>query len=317
MKVSPEIKWEVILVDNNSKDDTAVIAEKLLKEFNCPVPYRILFQPVPGLSSARKMGFDNSSYEYLIFCDDDNWLDENYAELSFKIMEGNQRIGALGGENVAVTDGKFPEWFIEFEKSYSVGSQAEKPGDITWKEGGLWGAGLVVRKSALMELFSKGYRSMLSDRKGNELTSGGDIELCFALRLAGWLIWYEPELKLTHFISNEKLNWNYLRKLNRGFGAQKVDFDAYLKAFDPEPTSFNQSLKRKWHYQSIMLLKKLRGYGLKKLIKFRNLCEGDSEILRIEKSIGRLYELLRIRNQYSMRIQSVKNASWRKIFLNP
>jgi len=155
---------------------------------------------------------------------------------------------------------------------------------------------------------------MLSDRKGNQLSSGGDIELCFALRLAGWEIWYDPQLKLRHYIGRNKLSWEYLRKLSRGFGAQKVDFDAYLKVFDPEPTSFNQSLKQKWHYQSIKLLKKLRGYGIKKLLTFRNTCEGDSEILRIEKSIGRLNELLKIRSKYTRRMKSVRNASWRKIF---
>lgn len=317
MKVPSDIDWEVVVVDNNSVDNTSEAAGKYLKEYKCPVPYKILYQPVPGLSSARKMGFDKSEYEYLIFCDDDNWLSNNYLEISFREMEANNKIGALGGESEAISDVEFPVWFKEYERNYSVGKQAEKGGEITWNQNGLWGAGMVLRKSALNELFSKGYKSLLSDRKGNELSSGGDIELCYALRLAGWEIWYEPKLRLKHFITKEKLNWNYLRKLNRGFGAQKVDFDAYLKVFDPEPVTFKENLNQKWQYQSISLLKKIRGYGIKKLLKFKDSCEGDSEILRIEKSIGRLNELLKIRGQYANRLKSVKHANWRKIFFTP
>ncbi|MDZ4710827.1 MAG: glycosyltransferase [bacterium] len=313
-RVPDNLKWEVIVVDNNSNDDTSAKAEKILSGYGSTVSYNILSQPEPGLSSARRTGFENAEYEYVIFCDDDNRLNENYLELAFNIMEGNKKIGAMGGDSIAITDGSFPEWFKEYQRNYSVGKQSEKPGDITWENSGLWGAGMVLRREALADLFSQGYKSLLSDRKGNQLSSGGDIEMCYALRLAGWKIWYEPGLKLDHYIIKEKLNWSYLRRLSRGFGAQKVDFDAYLKAFEPKPKTFNQNLEQRWIYQSIRQLKKIRRYGIRKLMEFNRSGEGDSEILRIEKAIGRLRELLKIRGLYSDRINSVKNASWRKIF---
>lgn len=314
LNVSEEILWEVIIIDNASDDNTSEAAKSLLNEYKCPVPFKIIYQPVQGLSSARKMGLENSKYEYILFCDDDNWLNENYLETGFSLMESNSEIGVLGGYSEAVTETKIPEWFYEFRQNYSIGNQSEITGDITWITGVLWGAGMIVRKQALKELFSKGFKSLLTDRKKNQLSSGGDSEFCYALRLAGWKIWYDPKLKLKHYISQERLAWKYLRKLNRGFGAQKVDFDPYLKVFEEGLNDNKNSKKQNWQTEALMLIKKLRGYGFRKLIKFNSSPEGDSDILRIEKSLGRLQKLLKIRGKYDERIKLVKNASWRKVF---
>jgi hypothetical protein len=58
-------------------------------------------------------------------------------------------------------------------------------GDVTWVRNGLWGAGLCVRKTAWEGLVERGFRPKLTDRTGTQLTTGGDNEMCLALRLAG------------------------------------------------------------------------------------------------------------------------------------
>ncbi|HMS66221.1 MAG TPA: glycosyltransferase [Ignavibacteria bacterium] len=311
LSVPSSIKWEVIIIDNASSDNTSDTAISLMKEFNCPVKFRIIQEPKLGLSFARKTGLNNAEYRYILFCDDDNWLDESYIKTGYEILESNDRIGALGGVSEAVTEGKIPEWFGENIKNYSVGRQAERSGELKNSTDVLWGAGLFIRKSALQELYSKGFNSFLSDRKGKELTSGGDIEKCYALRLAGWKIWYDERLKIKHFIPEVRLNWEYLRKLNRGYGAQKVDFDPYLNLFI---NSGSNDPDHNWHKEAIRLLRKLRGYGFRKLFAMKDSFEGDKEILRIEKTIGRLKELLKIRSKYNSRIREVKEARWRKVF---
>jgi glycosyltransferase involved in cell wall biosynthesis len=310
LSVPDEIKWEVLIIDNASTDNTAEIAESLLNEYECPVSYRILPQPELGLSFARKMGLNNAEYKYILFCDDDNWLNESYIKTGYEILEKDEKIGALGGESEAVIKGEIPEWFPQNIQNYSVGKQAEKSGEITWNANVLWGAGLFIRKYALEELYSLGFNSLLSDRKGNQLTSGGDIEKCYALRLAGWKLWYDDRLKLKHFIPQERLKWDYLRKLNRGYGAQKIDFDPYLNLYNE-----NKSEKdHKWQNEALRLLSKLRGYGFRKLFAMKNSSEGDKEILRIEKTIGRLKEVIKIRSKYNSRIKEVKEAKWRKVY---
>lgn len=312
LKVSENISWEVIVVDNASTDGTGKMAQELLDRFHCPAPYKIINEKKSGLSFARRTGVENSEFDYVLFCDDDNRLDENYLEIGFNIMNSDSNIAALGGYSEAVSEGNFPDWFDEFKQNYSVGNQSDEEGDITHKSGVLWGAGMMIRKPALLDLYAKGFKSLLSDRNKNSLTSGGDIEFCYALRLAGWKIWYSSDLKLTHFISAKRLRWDYLRKLNRGFGAQKANFDPYIRAIDFQQDGTSASNEIRWTREVMKLAGKLRGYGLRKLIKFKKTSEGDAVILRIEKTLGKLNEMLKIRSQYDKRIISVKNADWKK-----
>ena len=57
-----------------------------------------------------------------------------------------------------------------------------------------------------------------------ELMSGEYSELCLALRLAKWTLWYCPNLKLKHLYERNYLSWQYLRRLHFGFGASAAIF---------------------------------------------------------------------------------------------
>jgi glycosyltransferase involved in cell wall biosynthesis len=54
------ILWEVILVDNASDDNTAIVARQIWKHLE--IPLRILNESQKGLSNARKKGINESNY---------------------------------------------------------------------------------------------------------------------------------------------------------------------------------------------------------------------------------------------------------------
>ncbi|MBS1516782.1 MAG: glycosyltransferase family 2 protein [Bacteroidetes bacterium] len=307
LKSEDKFSCEVIIVDNASTDDTAETADKLLKEFKCSFPYKIVSEPEPGLSFARKKGFDIAENEYLVYCDDDNRLDNNYLINAFEILENEKQIGALGGFSEAVSDSEFPYWFSDFKQSFSVGRQSGSSGEIISGLHSLWGAGMILRRAALEELYGKGFKSLLSDRTGNKLVSGGDSELCFALRLAGWKIWFDENLKLKHYLPSKRLKWEYLRELNRGFGRQKIIFDAYILNFRGNKTSQPET---DWKKRSLYLLKKMRSYGFRKILNFRKPCDGDPEIIRMEKTIGSIQELIKLRSEYGRLIKETGRSEW-------
>ena len=309
-KVNPQINWEIIIINNSSTDDTVHVAETLLRN-KSPVAYRILDEKNPGLSNARKKGIENSEYEYIIFCDDDNHLHQDYINNSFEIMSNNERIGIAGGYSEAVSNAKFPSWFHEFSQNFSIGKQSEVNGDITGLNTVLWGAGMVIRTSAAKQLYANGFKSLLTDRIRGELSSGGDSEFCYALKLSGYKIFYDEKLKLRHYMPDFRLNWNYLRKLSRAFGAQKVYFEPYIKELNKRNSSgFKEN---HWIKESIRLLKKLRYYGLKKLINLNKFPEGDPEVLRIDKTAGRLKEILKLKSRYNDNFRLLEKAEWLKI----
>src|ERR687886_61147 len=88
--------------------------------------------------------------------------------------------------------------------------------------------GLIVRTSAWHQLIEAGFKPLLIDRTGAQLTTGGDVELCYALRLAGWCLWYEPSLHLQHFMPAGRMRWQYLRALFRSNGAASIRYIPYL-----------------------------------------------------------------------------------------
>src|SRR5687768_12283242 len=59
--------WEVVAVDNNSRDDT----RKVIESMTGSMPVRYVYEPQQGLSRARNCGLGTSSGDLIIFTDDD------------------------------------------------------------------------------------------------------------------------------------------------------------------------------------------------------------------------------------------------------
>jgi glycosyltransferase involved in cell wall biosynthesis len=225
--IPPVINWEVIIIDNASKDNTRQVAQELCEKYLVNVPFKIVSESNPGLSSARKRGIQESTYEYLLFCDDDNWLASDYVKLAYNIMSDNPQIGVLGGQSIGEYEVSPPAWFVDNAKTFAIGKQGEQSGDITNKKGAVWGAGFIVRKSIFQMLQAKGFEFVLSDRKGEQLTSGGDRELCLVVKKLGYFIYYEEKLVTKHFMPASRFNFEGFLKLSYQNGKSSFVNDVY------------------------------------------------------------------------------------------
>ncbi len=217
-------------MDNASTDQTAQVALDVWGDFP-GAPLRVVSEPRAGLSHARIKGFEVSQYEYVSFVDDDNWVAENWVETVFRIMKAHPEVGACGGKSEGVYEIEPPEWFHQYHGKMAIGEQADKEGDLTDTRGWLWGAGLTVRKAAWKELIQKNFKFLLSDRKGSQLSSGGDNEICYLLRILGWRLYYSPQLTLKHFIPQARISWEYLCKLASENGYPLIVVSRYNKFF--------------------------------------------------------------------------------------
>lgn len=217
---SIEQDWEVLVVNNASTDDTAAVANS----FADRLPLRVVDEPVPGLTQARLRGLREARYPLLGFIDDDNWVPPHWAESVVAIFGKHPHVAACGGPISEVCEIEPPWWFEQFKGNYTIWS----PHDVARiVDHPLCGAGLGIRKAAWEQLIADGFKPLLSDRKGAALSSGGDFELCYAFMLAGWQLYYDPALHIRHFIPQSRLNWDYLCRLNEGFGRQSVVLDGY------------------------------------------------------------------------------------------
>jgi glycosyltransferase involved in cell wall biosynthesis len=211
-KVPSHIPWEFILVDNASTDNSVALAEAIWTAYDPAAEFRVVKESTLGLSHARTKGFEEAQYEFMIMCDDDNWLAEDYVKRTYEIMSAKSSIAALGGFGKLIFEADPPKW-IAFSNIFAAGPQADCSGKVLKSR--LYGAGCVIRKSAYLKLRTVGYKSFLSDRKGAVLSSGGDYELCYALAIMGYDIWYDEHLRFDHFITKERLTWEYFIRYAR------------------------------------------------------------------------------------------------------
>ncbi|MHA7131827.1 glycosyltransferase [Algoriphagus namhaensis] len=210
-----EFPWELILIDNNSQDNTFGFSHKFLKDSG--IDYRIAKFSTPGKMYAFWYGIQLAKYEYILDCDDDNELFSNYMDEGIKTLNQFPNAGALGGLGL-LPDQNVPEWFGQFSKSYALGPQGEHLKPLT-SFGHLYGAGCFFRKLILTNLKERGFESLLSCRKGSELSSGGDVEFCHAIQLAGFDLLYSKNLQFYHHIDPERIDFEYYLRLKKGISS--------------------------------------------------------------------------------------------------
>lgn len=202
------LNWEVIFVDNNSTDNSAIIASQNWKASRIAVPFRIVQESKPGLIFARIAGIKAATYETVVFCDDDNWLKSDYLHTAHQIFCCNDKAGVLGGEGIGFFERDAPEWFSQFNTAYAIGRPGKETGPVR-NRGFIAGAGMVIRKSVFLSLLQINYRFILTGRLANKLYSGEDAEICSLYLFLGFELRFDDRLVFYHYIPERRLKWRY------------------------------------------------------------------------------------------------------------
>ena len=229
---------ELILIDNNSTDNSFKVANELVKKFKFEDKFSYFNESKQGLNYAVRRGINESKYDWILLCDDDNHLNENYLQIGYDIIIKNNKIGALGGFGIPLFESKEPEWFEKYSGSFALGSQNDFDGKIEDKCAEVYGAGSFLKKSALLKFYDGGFQTIMSDRSGNKLTSGGDVERCFLIQLAGLEIWYDGRLTFKHLMPTNRLKWEYYLRLKSGIASGEALLSVYKRILN------NRNLKK-------------------------------------------------------------------------
>ncbi|HVR98763.1 MAG TPA: glycosyltransferase [Thermoanaerobaculia bacterium] len=210
-RVSPGIRWQVLVVDNNCTDETPEVIERYRES----APLRSVREPKQGLTPARLCGVRNTGGEWIVFVDDDCLLAEDWVEEAVRFAAEHPRCGAFGGQIILDWETAPPPYALNRRYAYAGKSHGETAHRRPW----IAGAGMAVRRTALEEC---GWidRQFLEDRTGKRPVSGGDMEI--ALRVASLSeVWYNPACKLRHVIPERRMTREYLRRITFGLGASR------------------------------------------------------------------------------------------------
>ena len=216
-------QWETIMVDNASAPPLEAGAFR----DTGPREFRVIPEPQPGLTFARRCGFTAARGQFLVLVDDDNILQPDYLARVVELFQAHPRVGALGGRSLPEFESPPASWVREFDGLLAC----RDPGPTPLISSGLKnpttdrpeypafapiGAGLALRREAVQAWLADADAQALPDRRGRELSSGGDNDMILAVMHHGWEVAYFPGLALTHLIPAERLTADYLGRLNRG-----------------------------------------------------------------------------------------------------
>ena len=233
------IRWEVIVVDYESTDDTVGSCRR--EWAGCDIDLSIIAETRPGKSPALEAGIYAARGVAVCLVDDDNLVDPNYIQAAHRVMSRYPDVGLIGAHGKPLPETQPPEWFEFYSGVYAVGHQAQLAGYVEPGAGmSFWGAGSVIRKAAWSSVKATGFNLILNpSREGagrtfrRGFTGGEDQEISFVLQHAGYRLWYEPSLIFHHYVAKERLTKSYLYRTTDGTARAIPVLKLYMSAFPP------------------------------------------------------------------------------------
>lgn len=229
-EVSPEIAWELLVIDNASTDSTARLVRDLTGEqtkFNI----RIIRENKLGAIHARLRALKEAKFTYLSYVDDDNWISSNWVKEIYNIFESYPSVGIISCPSKANLSEEPPSYFEDFKGWLAVGKRCNKHGIIEERPMSFWTAGLSLRLEAFDSLSNLSHSFCLAGRTGKQTYGGEDHEICLTLTLMGWKIYYSYNIYFIHDIPSYRLSISYLERVIQNGGKSKSILDIYRNEY--------------------------------------------------------------------------------------
>lgn len=252
------IHWELIVVDNNSKDNTTKVAERFLER----IPnLRIIFEKKQGLIYARRRGYLASKGKIISYIDDDNIVSSNYVESMYLFFTQHPQAGVVGPKILPLIDYEPPAYFDYIKPSLAIRDIGEKEKNITHGFfGHPPGAGMTIPRYLLAIFFSKN-RCTLSGRTADSLASGEDTLIALAIRNQGYEWWYNPHCNILHKLPKARMSLEYLTRLFTGFGQCQIEIEEAKRGTELKP--FNHIIIFFRHLIRLIFFYLLENFDLK------------------------------------------------------
>lgn len=217
-----QISWEIIVIDNNSTDNTAKVIQEYQVNWPQAYPIKYYFEPAQGLAFARQRAVQEANGTLVGFLDDDNLATPNWVAEAYAFGQAHPKAGAYGSKISGEFEVEQPENFGRISPFLAIGGGTKaicytsSDYKYSYKKVLPPGAGLVIRKQAWIESVPE--RLIFQGRVGESLVAAEDIEALLHIRRAGWEIWYNPEMHIYHQIQKQRLEKKYLMNLLRSIG---------------------------------------------------------------------------------------------------
>jgi GT2 family glycosyltransferase len=227
-------RWEVVVVDNNSPDNTRRVVESAARTF--PVPLRYVFEREQGRSPALNAGIALATGDVIVTTDDDVRVEPDWVDRAIDALE---RLGCdyVGGRVLPIWGAPRPRWLPEANcRQWAVIALLDYgPQPIQFGARVPLGVNMAFRRAAFDRA---GLLDPHTGRKAGTLLGQEVREWCIRARAAGLVGWYVPEMQVQHVIPASRLQKRYFRRWFywRGISRARLYRKAGLDMESPEDT---------------------------------------------------------------------------------
>jgi glycosyltransferase involved in cell wall biosynthesis len=215
----PGDRYETLVVDNASTDDTRNVVSAF-EGMNGRIMH-YLYDAEPGLSHARNTGAQVATGKIIAYIDDDaiaqpDWL----AQLEQVFLESPVQTAIVGGGvDLLWENGARPKWLpVEVEPYLaSTAHLGQLPRELQPNSYPV-GCNFVIRSETLA---SVGYFLTPLGRRGNQLQSNEEVEICHRVWATGDKILYAPNARVLHRVPEYRATKKYI--LRRAYWQGRSD----------------------------------------------------------------------------------------------
>ena len=213
LRQSDPPQYEVVVVDNNSTDDTRDVIDR----FVSTGIVRYVFEPVQGLSHARNRGLAMTTADIVAFTDDDVRVSPTWVRSIATAFAEHPDVDIVGGKVEPEWEADPPEWLPHagYAPLALVDYGAEPFRIVPTQPRCLIGANVAMRRRALERVH--GFSTRLQ-RVRDGIGSTEDHDCQMRLLNAGASALYDPRIAARALVPRERLSKRYHRAWHKGHG---------------------------------------------------------------------------------------------------
>jgi glycosyltransferase involved in cell wall biosynthesis len=206
---------EIIVIDNNSTDDTAEVVRELIRD--TPVEMHYCFEAAQGISHARNAGWRMARSGIVAFTDDDVTVAPDWVAKIAAAFARRPEADCVGGKVLPDWPAPPPSWLTARHWApLAILDYGETPLTLGHDDPRcLVGANFAIRRGALERL---GGFSPAVQRVKDGIGSIEDHEFLLRMWSAGGKAVYEPDVVVVAPIDTVRMQKAYHRKWHQGHG---------------------------------------------------------------------------------------------------
>lgn len=214
---TPAGQFEILIIDNNSIDDT----EEFCNSLNTLYPnhnWRYIKEPNQGIAFARTRGAKEAVGDIAAYIDDDCLVEPNWLDEIISFYDNNPEAMSTGGRIIPKYLVPVADWFGKYfwglVGNYDLGKSVYQMKGVRYPSG----ANMHFRKTAFEKY---GYFDGNLGRSGKSLMAGEEKAMYLKLIHANEKVFFLPHVIVLHHVEGNKFDKEYVKRHSMGIGGSE------------------------------------------------------------------------------------------------